>query len=126
MQIPESPYFVKDKIIQLYCGEKVFVECEIAIDSIATMKVVEANINPEKTIEIDFSQDAEDRTNISTVLKVKNPFNKKLIYDAIIFTPISKTWKRTSIIPIQPNLMNFKTWPHPIITLVLEEWRLEE
>lgn len=125
-EIPESPYSIKEKIIQLYCGEKVFIECEIIGDSIATMKVVESNIYPEKTIEIDFKQNAEDRTNISTLLSVKNPFNKSLIYDAIMFTPISQTWKRTSIIPIRPNLINFETWPHAIVTLALEKWRFEE
>ena len=125
-EIPESPYFVKEKIIQLYCGEKVFIECEIAGDSIATMKVVESNVNPKKTIEINFTQNAEDRTNISTMLSVKNPFEKKLYYNAIMFTPISQTWKETSIIPIRPKLGSFETWPHAIITLVLEEWRFDE
>lgn len=124
-EIPESPYFIKEKMIQLYCGEKVFIECEIVGDSIATMKVVELNINPEKTIEVDFKQNAEDRTDISTILSVKNPFNKSLIYDAIMFTPISQTWKRTSIIPIRPNLMNFETWPYAVVTLALEKWRFE-
>jgi len=124
-EIPESPFFVKEKILQIYCGEKIFIECEISKDTISTMKIVEKNINPKRTIEIEFIQDSEDRKNIRTTLMVKNPFDKKLNYNAIMFTPLSQNWKSTSIIPIQPNLMNFEMWPHAIISIVLEEWRFE-
>ena len=123
--VPESPYFVKEKILQIYCGEKIFVECEIQGDSISKMKVVEKNINPKKTIVIDFSQNSENRKEISTDLNVKNPFSKTLRYDAFMLTPSSKQWKSTSIIPIRPTLQNFETWPHPIISLALQNWRLE-
>ena len=124
-EIPESPFFVKEKILQIYCGEKVFIECELAKDTISTMKIVEKNINPKKTIEIEFTQNSEDRKNIRTTLVVKNPFNKKLSYNALMLTPASQTWKSTSIIPILPELMNYEMWPHAIVSLVLEEWRFE-
>lgn len=125
MDVKESPYFVKEKILQIYCGEKIFIECETDALTISKMKVVENNVNPEKTIVIDFSQSAENRKDIRTDLYVKNPFSKKLIYDALMFTPISQKWKSTSIIPIDPKLENFEMWPHSIITLVLENWKLE-
>lgn len=125
MEVQESPYFVKDKILQIYCNETIFVECEVQSDSISTMKVVDKNINPEKTIVINFTQDAEDRKNIRTDLRIKNPFDKKLIYEAMMFTPISQQWKSTSIIPVEAKLENFEMWPHSIITLVLDNWKLE-
>jgi len=123
--IPESPYFVKDNILQIYCGEKLLVECEVVNNKITAMKVVYENTNPERTIEIDFSQSAEDRSKINTKLIVKNPFDRNLMYDALMFTPLGQEWKKTSIIPIRPKLMNFEMWPHAIVTLVLENWRLE-
>ncbi|MBS7787638.1 hypothetical protein KIH23_10045 [Flavobacterium sp. CYK-55] len=125
MDVEESPYFVKEKILQIYCNEKVFVECEIQGDSISKMKVVEKNLNPEKTIIIEFTQDSENRKEIRTDLNVKNPFARTLRYGALMFTPISQQWKPTSIIPIRPNLQNYEMWPHSIITLVLENWQLE-
>jgi hypothetical protein len=124
--IPESPYFVKEKILQIYCGEKVYVECEIKNDTIASMKIVEEITKPEKTIEINFIQESQDRKNIMTMLTVKNPFEKKLKYDALMFTPMSTEWQETSIIPIRPKLINFETWPHSIVSLVLVEWRFED
>ena len=125
-EIDESPYFVKEKIIQLYCGEKVLIECEINKDTIASMKVVTENKNPKRTIEIEFTQNAENRKEISTMLMVKNPFNKRLSYNAIMLTPMSQKWSQTSILPIEPNLMGLEMWPHPIVSLALEKWRFEE
>ncbi|AWA31089.1 hypothetical protein HYN48_13885 [Flavobacterium magnum] len=124
--IDESPYFVKDKVLQIYCGESVFIECEITADSISSMKVVEKNVNPKKTIEIKFHQENEDRKNIISMLEVKNPFNKDLIYEAIMLTPASKKWNSTSIIPVRANLVSFETWPHPIISLALMNWQFKK
>ncbi|RXR18867.1 hypothetical protein [Flavobacterium stagni] len=123
--IPEGPYFVKDKILQIYCGEKIFVECEIESDSISKMKVVEKNNFPERTIVIEFTQNSENRKEISTELWVKNPFSKTLKYEAMMFTPNRQEWRSTSILPIMPNLQNFEHWPHAIVTLVLGNWRVE-
>jgi hypothetical protein len=123
--IPESPYFVKENVLQIYCGEKLFVECEVVNDKIASMKVVEKNSHPEKTIEIEFTQNTKDRSAISTMLLVKNPFAKSLKYEALMFTPLGQEWRETSIIPVRPNLMSFEMWPHAIVTLVLENWLLE-
>ena len=125
-EIAESYFFVKDKTLQIYCGEKVFVECEIINDSIAKMKVVEKNLNPKKTIEIDFTQDSKNRKEISTMLEVKNPFGKDLIYEAIMLTPGNKKWKATSIIPVRANLVSYETWPQAIVSLVLINWKLKE
>lgn len=123
--IPESPYFVKEKILQLYCGEKVFIECEIKADSIHTMKVVAKNKHPEKTIIIEFYQKIDSDSRINTFLTVKNPFDKILKYDANMYTLNSKEWVPTSILPILPNLLGIEHWPHPIITFGLDNWRIE-
>ena len=124
-EIPQSPFFVKDKILQIYCGEKVFVECEIAGDTLSSMKVVEKNLHPEKTIEIEFYQDAKDRTRINTFLQLTNPFNKDLIYKAAMLTPRSDEWRSTSTIPVRSKLMSFETWGHSIISLALMDWQFK-
>ena len=124
--IAEGPFFVKEKILQIYCGEKVFIECEIAGDSIATMKVVSKNSHPEKTIEITFSQDSKDRKNISTLLKLNNPFDRDLTYEAVMLTPMDKQWRETSTIPVLRKLQSFESWGHSIISLVLMNWQLKK
>ena len=89
------------------------------------MKVVADNLNPKKTIVIKFTQDSSDRANIITTLNIENPFDKDLIYEAGMYTPISQKWKSTSVIPIRATLQSFETWPHSIITLVLDRWHFK-
>ena len=125
MDIERTPYFVKDNILQIYPGENLFIETEVQDGSVKSMKVVAKNTHPEKTITIEFNINDEDKKKISTFLTVKNPFNKKLLYKALMFTPISQKWKPTSIIPVRANLIGYEHWPHPIITLVLEGWELQ-
>lgn len=125
MDIQTSPYFVKDYILQIYPTEKLFIETELKNDTIFSMKVVKENIYPEKTIVVEFKQSAEDRNKVSMLLNVKNPFDKNLIYKALMFTPFSNELKATSIIPVKPKLSAFEIWPHAIISLVLTDWKLE-
>lgn len=125
MNVESSPYFLKDNILQLYPTEKLFIETEIKNDTIFSMKIVKENLYPEKTIEVDFKQHAEDRSKVSMFLIVKNPFDKNLIYTTLMYTPNSNDWKSTSILPVRPKLAGIEVWPHAIITLVLMDWKLD-
>ena len=126
MEVGKTPYLVKEKILQIYPGETVLLETEVKGDSIYSMKAVEKNLYPEKTIEVVFYQDAKDRTKISMFLNVKNPFDRTLRHDALMYTVEGGQWEKTSIIPIRPKLQNFETWGYAIITLVLDNWRFEK
>jgi len=123
-EIKESPYFVSDEVLQIYPGEKLFVETNVLDSSILSMKVVPANKNPERTIEIEFSQDTEGRNNKMMILKVKNPFGLKLHYSALMYIVGSDKWIKTSTFPVQPELLGYETWNDVIITLVLSDWKL--
>lgn len=123
--IVKTPYLVKEKILQIYPGEKVFIETEVKGDTIFSMKTVKKNIHPKETIVVDFSQESSDRKNINMLLNVKNPFNRTLNHDALMYTAQGAKWEKTSIVPIRPKLQNFETWGYTIITLVLNNWRFE-
>lgn len=125
MDVPESPYLVAPNTLQLFCNEKIWVECDIKDNAIQNMKVVEQNNHPTRTIEIELMQEADDRTRVQTILVVKNPFDQKLRYEAMMFTPIHQDWAETSILPVEPKLLGYEMWPHAIITLVLDNWKLE-
>lgn len=124
-EVKESKYFVKDNILQIYPGEHIFIEAEVKNNIIQSMKVVKENKNPEKTIEIDFSQKVSGRKSDGMTLQISNPFDKKLNYNAMKYIVGRNEWLKTSIIPIQPKLTNFELWNDVIITLVLNNWRLE-
>ncbi|MBD3584057.1 hypothetical protein [Flavobacterium selenitireducens] len=52
--VAESPYFVKEKVLQIYPGEDLNIEVEINEGNISTMKVVDAVKFPERTISVRF------------------------------------------------------------------------
>lgn len=126
MNVPKSRYFVKENIIQIYPTEKLNIEFEIKNDTIFAMKVVQKIVEPKRTIQIEFFQNIKDRKPEGMMLQVTNPFDKKLNYNAMMYIVGNNKWISTSIIPIQPNLMNFEMWNDVIITLVLEKWRFEK
>ena len=47
-KVEKSLYFVKENVLQLYPGEKLFIEVEIKKKEIISMKIVKENLNPEK------------------------------------------------------------------------------
>lgn len=125
-EVQKSKYFIKENVLQIYPGEHIFVEAETKDGIIESMKVVKENKNPSKTIEIEFSQDAEGSENKGMTLQVSNPFNKTLHYDAMMYIVGKDRWINTSIIPVRPKLKGFEMWNDVIITLVLDNWRLEK
>lgn len=126
MDIPKSKIFVKENIIQIYPTEKLNVEVEIKNDTIYSMKVVDKIVEPKRTIQIEFLQNVKDKKPEGMMLKVTNPFDRKLNYNAMMYIVGHNKWLSTSIIPILPNLVNYETWNDVIITLVLEKWRFEK
>ena len=42
--VEKSPYFVKDKVLQLYAGEKVLIEVDTSNKGIRAMRVVKTNM----------------------------------------------------------------------------------
>jgi len=126
MDIPKSKYFVKENIIQIYPTEKLNIEVEIKNDTIYSMKLIEKIVEPKRTIQIEFLQNVKDKKPEGMMLKVTNPFDRKLNYNAMIYIVGNNKWLSTSIIPILPNLVNYETWNDVIITLLLEKWRFEK
>lgn len=124
-RVVRSPYFVKNKILQIYAGEKIFIEVEKTKNSIDSMKVVKENINPNKTITVELTQNVKDRKSESMILKVVNPFDKDLEYKAMMYIVGHNKWIQTNVLPVKSKLAGFETWSDVIITLVLSEWKLD-
>lgn len=123
--VAKSLYFVKDKVLQIYPSEKIFIETEVKSDSIYSMSVVKENLNPERTIIVEFKQNVEGRIHDGMMLSVKNPFDKTLKYEALMYINGGTEWIATSIIPVRPNLVNYELWNDVILSLVLVEWKIE-
>ena len=121
--VKSSPYILKGGSIQIYPGEKVFIEIERIGDEIKSMKSVRENLNPEKTLRILFFQQATDRENDFMYLNIINPFNKNLKYKAYIFLPVQHKQVETVVDVIQANNETQEAWPHPIEAIALSGWK---
>ena len=121
-KVKSSPFFVKENVLQIYPGEKLFIEAEITKKEITSMKVVKENLNPERTIEIEFTQTTKDRKSESMMLEVVNPFKKDLEYKAMMFIVGQDKWINTNVLPVKAKLTGYETWSDVIISLVLLDW----
>jgi len=124
--IVKSPYFIKDDILQIYPGEKLFVEVEVKGKTILSMHVVKEKKNIERTLEIEFTQKVKGRSSEAMILKIYNPLEYNLKYKAAMYIVGEDDWLQTSVVPVGSKLYAYETWPDVIITLVLMDWELQE
>ncbi|MES2486164.1 MAG: hypothetical protein V4581_09505 [Bacteroidota bacterium] len=124
--IDKTPYFVTDKVLQIFPGEKLFIETVIKADTIASMKVVKEIKFPERTITLDFKQETDGNTHRRMQLEVENPFDQHLSYSANMFIVGRNEWVYTSIIPVFPKISGIEMWNNVIISLALYDWHFEK
>ena len=124
-EVKKTPYFVKDKIIQIYPTEKVFIEVETNKSEIISMKTVNENLNPEKTISVELTQSTKDKKHELMMFKITNPFNKQLEYKAMMYVVGHNKWIPTNMLPVKAIGTAYETWGETIITLVLSDWTLK-
>ena len=124
-EIQASAYVLPDNTIQIYPGEKIYVEVELVKKEIKSMKTVKENLNPEKTITISFSQQTDGKKHTGMMLKIENPFNMKLEYKANMFLMKYNKWAPTNVLPVQAKLSSFETWSDIIVSIALSGWELK-
>jgi uncharacterized protein YlzI (FlbEa/FlbD family) len=123
--IKESPYVLPDNTIQLYPGEKIYVEIEQENGVIKRMTAVKEIKNPSTTITISLTQSVKKKVHEITMLQVSNPFATQLSYKAKIFLLNQKKWVDTNVYPVEPQLAGFETWPDIITSVALGNWTLQ-
>src|SRR5207247_1262095 len=60
------------------------------------------------------------------VLVTRNKLKQKLFFDALITVPEKKEIYGTTVLPVKPGLSTVESWPHPIVQLVLRNFRFSE
>jgi hypothetical protein len=117
MEFPRGP-FVADGFINVLAGEEVLVEFDDADGTLSNPHYVKTTAKPERTISFQLEQSDE-----GTVLRVKNPFTKSIIYDCLIQHYSEQRLRKTSILPVQAGLMSFEMWPYPVAQVVVSNVR---
>jgi excinuclease UvrABC helicase subunit UvrB len=121
--VQAGPFINRGDTLQLFPGEKIFVEVERTGDEIKSMKAVTQNNHPEKTLTISFQQVVEKKTHKSMVLTIDNPFDKNLQYNAQIAMILKKKWESIDVRPAAAGLSSYQTWPQIIVSILLHSWR---
>lgn len=124
-QIQSTPYFIEQGALQLYPNEKVYVELDVRDGVIVSMQTVAQNLNPDQTIEIEFCQFIEHDAAKPTLLYIKNPFDKKLKYDAIAYQIEESQWV-TEAQSADKKYTSVQKWPMVISSLVFKNWAFEK
>jgi hypothetical protein len=117
MEFPKAPY-VADGFINVLAGEELFVEFDDTDGTLSNPHYVKIANKPERTISFRLEQ-----TDEGTVLRVKNPFAKNVIYDCLIQHYSEQRLRKTSILPVQTGLMGFEMWPYPVAQVVISNVR---
>jgi hypothetical protein len=115
--------YVADNNVYLFAGESFGITVTIADDQ---MSRITYQRNPAKAdVEFKFTQE-KSRDGFMMLLVIKNKLKRKLFLDALMTVPREKQIYKTTVLPIDPSLSSFESWPHPIVQLVLKNFRFSE
>jgi hypothetical protein len=117
MEFPKAPY-VAEGFINVLAGEEILVEFDDTDGTLSNPRYVKTVAKPERTISFRLEQ-----TDNGTVLQVKNPFTKSIMYDCAIQHYSEQRFRKTSIVPVQAGLVSFEMWPYPVAQVVVSKVR---
>jgi hypothetical protein len=82
--------------------------------------------NPAKAdVELRFTQE-KSQNGWMMMLVIRNKLKRRLYLDALMTVPGKEEILKTNVLPVEPNLSDFESWPHPIVQLVLRDFRFSE
>jgi hypothetical protein len=76
-------------------------------------------------MELRFTQE-KSQNGWMMMLVIRNKLKRRLYLDALMTRPGSDEILTTNVLPVEPNLSDFESWPHPIVQLVLRNFRFSE
>ena len=120
MEFPKGPY-VADGFINVLAGEEVLVEFDDTDGMLSNPQYVKTAAKPERTISFRLEQSDQ-----GTILRVKNPFTKSIMYDCLIQHYREQRLRKTSIVPVQAGLVSFEMWPYPVAQVVVSSVRFAQ
>lgn len=121
-KIDHVPY-VASGDVYLFAGEAFGINVTIAGDRLTGITY---QSDPAKAdVEFKFTQEKAPK-GFMMLLVAHNKLKKKLFFDAMMTIPGKTGIFNTSVLPIDPGLSNFESWPHPIVQLALRNFRFSE
>jgi len=116
--------YVAENDVYLFAGEKFGVNLAAKSDN-----VVEVTYQPDfnkADVWLIFTQEKELLGGVGMMLTIRSKIKRELRLDALMTIPGKKEVYKTSILPIEAGLSDFESWPHPVVQLVLRNFRLSD
>lgn len=124
-KLDRSPYIFND-LAYICPGESFYIDVELSSGKITKLSYSKEKKADTKQIHLSFSQENQGEETPMMMLKVSNPFDQALSYEAGMLLHDRDGVFGTSIIPVMPNLVSFETWPYPIVQLIIANFQLIE
>jgi hypothetical protein len=118
-QFEKVPY-VEENEVYLFAGDAFGINLTLKGD-----KITQVTYQPDLSkaeVTFRFTQEKSGPKRIM-MLEIKNNGKRRLFLDALMTVPEEKGTYKTSIVPIEPGLSSLEMWPHPIVQLVLGNFR---
>jgi|ERR1022692_780162 hypothetical protein len=116
--------YVERNDVYLFSGENFGINLVTAGDEIS--RVTFQPDAAKADVWLIFRQDKMKDDKPMMMLIIQNKSKRKLFLDALMTTPADKEIHKTSIVPIPAGLTDYEEWPHPIVQLVLRNFRFSE
>ncbi len=116
--------FVHDNSVYLFKGDEFGLSFDIKTNSIRGVKY-ESDLK-KADVTLKFSQEVQADGSAMMLLKIHNNTKHIVEIDALMTVPDKKSIAKTSILPVQPGLSGFESWPHAIVQLVLRNIRIKK
>jgi hypothetical protein len=115
--------YVADNDVYLFAGEAFGINVTITEGEISRIAYAR---NPAKAdVELRFTQE-KSKNGWMMMLVIQNKLKRRLYLDAVMTVPGKDELFTTNVLPVEPNLSDFESWPHPIVQLVLRNFRFSE
>ena len=112
--------YVADNDVYLFAGEAFGLNVTVTGGEISRITYER---NPAKAdVELRFTQQ-KLQNRWMMILVIRNKLNRKLYLDAVMTIPGKDELYKTSVLPVEPKLSDFESWPRPIVQLVLRDLR---
>jgi hypothetical protein len=115
--------YVADGAVYLFSGEAFGINLRTTGNQVAGV-VYQPEI-AKAEVGFEFKQQ-QGPTGPVMVLIIRNALKRTVLLDALMTVPGEKDPLRTDVLPVEPGRSNTESWPHPIVQLMLRNFRFSE
>jgi hypothetical protein len=115
--------YVADNGVYLFSGESFGINCVMRQNQISGV-VYQPNLS-KADITFDFKQE-HSQNKPMMLLVIRNTLKRRIKLDALMTVPGDKDVHQTDVLPVEPGHSNTESWPHPIVQLLLKNFRFSK